>query len=106
MSESICNFCKKDMMEADGCVENDFVFKNVVYSQIRLGEEKHIALKWQLGDKYEAFMKALIKPVRCPDCACKPGEFHHPGCDQEECPKCGLQAINCQCTDPDGEGPI
>jgi hypothetical protein len=32
---------------------------------------------------------------RCPDCFVKEGGIHHPGCDQEKCPKCGNQMIGC-----------
>lgn len=100
MSGQVCNTCDRDMMLTDGCIEEPFKFKGVSYPPIKFGEEKNKALRLQLGEKYEAFMAALIKPDRCPDCNCQLEEFHHPGCDQEECPKCGFQAIGCECSDP------
>jgi hypothetical protein len=33
----------------------------------------------------------------CGDCAVEKGQFHVPNCDVEECPKCGGQAISCDC---------
>lgn len=34
----------------------------------------------------------------CHDCGAKQGELHHPGCDSEECPRCGGQYFACKCT--------
>ena len=36
---------------------------------------------------------------RCHDCNAEPGELHHPGCDMEVCPRCGGQAIGCDCVE-------
>lgn len=35
--------------------------------------------------------------MKCPDCAVALGEMHIPGCDLETCPRCGRQAISCDC---------
>lgn len=33
----------------------------------------------------------------CADCHAALGELHAPGCDVERCPRCGCQAIGCDC---------
>lgn len=35
--------------------------------------------------------------MRCHDCNVAPGGLHHPGCDDERCPRCGGQLIGCDC---------
>jgi len=42
--------------------------------------------------------------VPCHDCAVIKGQFHVVGCDVEECPVCGGQAIGCGCLDADDPG--
>jgi len=33
----------------------------------------------------------------CHDCNVTEGQVHHWGCDSESCPKCGGQALGCEC---------
>jgi len=36
-------------------------------------------------------------PDHCHDCNAKLGNYHHVGCDWEECPKCERQLLTCEC---------
>jgi hypothetical protein len=55
----------------------------VWYLRIRYGDE---GLPWP--------------PLPCHDCAVRRGQYHVPGCDVEECPRCHGQAIACDCVEP------
>lgn len=33
----------------------------------------------------------------CHDCGAYPGNYHHPGCDMERCPRCNGQYFICDC---------
>lgn len=39
----------------------------------------------------------------CHDCGAENGQYHHPGCDSEECPRCGGQYIICDCRSDEKE---
>ena len=74
-----CRVCGKEMLRANGC-EIAFVFCN---------EKKYLR---ETVEEYQADDKG-----RCYDCGAKVGFFHHWGCDQERCPRCGRQLLSCNC---------
>ncbi len=60
---------------------------DIPYARVRYGDEQR---PWPAGP--------------CHDCAVLRGQYHVPGCDAEECPRCHGQAIGCDCPD-DGDEP-
>jgi hypothetical protein len=82
---AICNECRQEMLEAEGCTLEKFEFRDGVLPRIPFGSERR-----------------GIKMDRCDDCGVRRGGYHHPGCDLERCPRCRGQAIFCGCRDRDG----
>lgn len=77
---SICQDCKKEMLEAKSC--------DLKFSKIKID-----------GEIYDRDTTYFDVNDRCHDCGIenKNGNLHHFGCDIERCPKCGGQLISCDC---------
>lgn len=87
---AICKFCEGEMKAVDGCTVTEFDDMGPQpFKRVRYGEEE---------DDWGA-----LSGRRCHDCYVKPGQFHHPGCDVERCPKCSGQAIGCDCVEESKE---
>lgn len=75
---ALCNACEQEMKEAESCtfthieVDGEWVPRNSTYFD---GGER-------------CFACGIVN---------REGNVHHPGCDWERCPKCGLQLITCDC---------
>jgi hypothetical protein len=75
---SICRWCDQEMKDGTAdCTGNVVEFPD--------------------GTKMEALGNENDEP--CHDCRVSPGGRHHPGCDNEKCPKCYGQLIGCGCLD-------
>lgn len=74
---AICNFCKQEMKEADSCIKIFIISDGRQYKPLRT--------------KFDKINK------RCLGCGVKHGAYHHPGCGEEICPRCGDKIISCKC---------
>lgn len=82
---AICNWCKKDMLLVDGCSGNAVV-------------------EYPDGEDVPSIPFDPPRGVlNCGDCGVLPGQSHHPGCDNEICPRCDGQLIACGCLDDEDE---
>ena len=81
-----CEYCNKDMLKANGCIRVPIKHNGKEYEPIKVGDPGDWLYGWD-------------ENARCGDCGAKVGNFHHPGCDNERCPVCGLQLISCDCID-------
>ncbi|MEK4361498.1 hypothetical protein MKX68_03160 [Paenibacillus sp. FSL M8-0212] len=87
-SEEVHHLFPKDFIEAKYIKE--YLIKGEAYPRVKYGEEKY---------------KDGIRHTResCAECMVKQGEFHVPGCDWEQCPRCFGQAIFCPCISEEQE---
>ena len=59
-----------------------------------------IADVWYLRIRYGHEHRRPMPAGPCHDCAVLCGQYHVPGCDVEESPRCHGQAIGCDCVEP------
>lgn len=120
-----CQACGKDMNDVDGCDPDRTITFNDgdTVDPIPFGESDRGLFSY--GDMVESFEEDIEAGGRgnlseavtreqfeewkdnttpeeynnrpCHDCGAEQGEYHHPGCDMEECPKCGGQYFICDC---------
>ena len=80
---AICTWCRQEMHDRVGCsveVYRDFA-DGEARRRVPFGEEAP-----SFGDHRD-----------CPDCLVPRTAFHHPGCDVEQCARCGGQSLTCGC---------
>jgi len=82
-----CNWCKEEMSDP-----------NTVTC------EWNTHVKYPDGEILPSSTYHFDEPSgRCHDCNIQHGNYHHPGCDVERCPRCGGQLISCGCLDEEEE---
>lgn len=76
-------------MQETSCTVTQEVMGSMEVLRIPFGKEA-------LDAVYEDMFK-VAPDTHCPDCRVPRGGYHHMGCDREECPGCGGQALGCAC---------
>lgn len=106
---ALCDICNGDMLVVAGCrpipvsiTKGDSILVVKEMEPIRYGQEQRFDLQMQVQFERDPEAAAVMREVakdsktkRCHDCGAQPGEFHHPGCDWEECPNCHHQMLMC-----------
>jgi len=103
------------MVDRGSCAKVSVTIRGRRFDPISYGSETHHAVREQfryqhpdetpaqIQKRFDNFMFACglgvyHKPEdTCRDCGVRIGGYHHRGCDTEECPKCHLQLIGCDC---------
>jgi len=81
----VCVFCFGDLFKEEiiSCVNNRFI-------------------RYPDGELFMSipfYPANILDGLRCPDCNVRIGGFHHPGCENEQCPRCGELLFTCGCMD-------
>ena len=85
---AVCKYCNQEMHEAAGCVMEPILTVDGEIDPVKYGDELHPTMR---SDQDGVLRR------RCGDCAALPGNYHHVGCDIEECPRCHGQLLSCDC---------
>ena len=91
---AICKYCELEMHTADGCVKLPVKTLDGDMDPIPYGSESRDEPP-RPGQYHHGVL--IGDPPRCHDCCALPGNYHHVGCDWEECPRCHGQYIGCKC---------
>lgn len=97
---AVCEGCLQPMRNGGACTLRRYDFPTGSglnwHDRIPFGSERRDKILAQCSSLLRDLM-AQTKDRNCSDCAVRPGAFHHVGCDKEECPSCGQQALGCDC---------
>lgn len=81
-----CFRCGRPVPAADGCVES----RTIHYAT----DEVRDPLPFGDGPHWDS---SQPPPSQCGNCGAAAGNYHHPGCGLERCPRCGERYLGCDC---------
>ena len=88
-----CDICNREMNAADGCIA-----ARLQYTPGSYDEDYNFSpdpkARVELFDR-----RPVENDAKCHDCGAKEGKYHHPGCDNERCPRCRGRLISCGCNE-------
>lgn len=85
LREGRCPYCETEFATGEGCTTATIPFPDgVELSAVRYGDET---------DQFAP------NAPRCPDCGVSRGNYHHPFCEIERCPRCHGRLASCGCLD-------
>ena len=95
-----CKLCNQDMLEVESCINRRLVFSGPHPGVIaRFENAPDLEKPVPYGEESEYWDDEPATGT-CHDCGVAVGEFHHAGCDMEECPNpvCNdQQLVFCGC---------
>ncbi|WP_436346992.1 hypothetical protein [Natronorubrum sp. FCH18a] len=86
-----------------GKEERDKTYQEMIKSyeqQIKNGGRGNLSaeqVRTELENFKDQWEEEEFENRACHDCGVEKGEYHHPGCDWEECPRCRRQYLSCDC---------
>ena len=83
---TVCGGCGQPMVIGRACTITHLTIGDERFSRLPLDGESD---DWWVGAEPAS---------ECHDCAVITGQLHHVGCDMEQCPRCGIQLLGCDCT--------
>lgn len=88
-----CPVCLQTLRQSYGCRDDRSIkfADGEVREPVPYGDE----------ERYQGFMedgRETVPVSPCDQCGAMPGYYHHTGCPEEACPKCGEQYQMCDCS--------
>jgi hypothetical protein len=99
-----CASCRREINDPEtrGCSQNTYTF---VVGELANEDGQTETLTSEYPRRtVPVIANSDGESYRCTGCNALEGNYHHPGCEKELCPRCGRDYLNeCQCEEIDGK---